>query len=54
MSVLLNASKTGYVGWRHINSLNNQVQDDSVGLADVLSLFKEAIGCKKIRLKRIK
>ncbi len=32
----------GHVGCGHAHSLNNQVQDDSVGLAVVLSLFKEA------------
>lgn len=32
----------GHVGCGHTNSLNNQVQDDSVGLSVVLSLFKEA------------
>lgn len=48
MSVLLSESKTGniaiagHVGCGHVNSLNNQVQDDSPGLSVVLSLFKEA------------
>ncbi|MGL5639022.1 MAG: hypothetical protein ACRCW7_06740 [Cetobacterium sp.] len=50
MSVLLSTSKigivgiAGHVGCGHTHSLNNQVQDDSVGLAVVLSLFKEATG----------
>lgn len=45
----------GHVGCGHGHSLNNQVQDDSVGLATVLALFQEATGLslviKDIRVK---
>jgi len=34
----------GHVGCGHCHSLNNQVQDDSVGLSVVLSLFQKATG----------
>lgn len=34
----------GHVGCGHCHSLNNQVQDDSPGLAVVLKLFQEATG----------
>lgn len=34
----------GHVGCGHCHTLNGQVQDDSVGLAVVLSFFKEATG----------
>lgn len=46
------AAVAGHVGCGHCHSLNNQVQDDSAGLAVVLSLFKEATGISLV-LKRI-
>ena len=43
----------GHVGCGHAHSLNNQVQDDSVGLSVVLSLFKEATNIS-LRIKEFK
>lgn len=42
----------GHVGCGHAHSLNQQIQDDSVGLAVVLSLFKEATGLS-LKIKEI-
>ena len=42
----------GHSGCGHCHSLNNQIQDDSAGLAVVLSIFKEATGLS-LKLKNI-